>query len=112
MIDDELRATAARLLSEAPCGVVLPAGCGKTHFVAASARAAGDRGKRVLVLTHTPESMRFDGEHEDSRYPPRRRRSPRSTAGRIAWSRHFRVCRHTCVRRKSFGQKCMRRWLV
>lgn len=53
MIDDELRATAARLLSEAPCVVVLPAGCGKTHLVAASARAASDRGKRVLVLTHT-----------------------------------------------------------
>src|SRR5680860_419922 len=53
MVDDELRASALRLLAEAPCVVTLPAGCGKTHLVAASARAASDLGKGVLILTHT-----------------------------------------------------------
>lgn len=53
MVDEELRASASRLLAEAPCVVILPAGCGKTHLVAASARAASDLGKRVLILTHT-----------------------------------------------------------
>jgi len=53
MVDDELRASASRLLAEAPCVVILPAGCGKTHLVAASARVASDLGKRVLILTHT-----------------------------------------------------------
>ncbi len=53
MMTDELRASAAMLLKKAPCVVILPAGCGKTHLVAASAAVAAKDGKRLLLLTHT-----------------------------------------------------------
>jgi hypothetical protein len=44
---------ARRLISDAPCHVVLPAGCGKTEVVASVAAAAWADGQRVLLLTHT-----------------------------------------------------------
>lgn len=52
-MDDELRFTAARVLTSAPCSVELPAGTGKTHLLAAAAALAAGEGKRLLVLTHT-----------------------------------------------------------
>lgn len=48
-----LQAAAAGFIAALPASVVLPAGTGKTHLLAAMASSiAGDKG-RVLVLTHT-----------------------------------------------------------
>lgn len=52
-LSEALRADAARFVTALPASVVLPAGTGKTHLLAATAsEIAGDDG-RVLVLTHT-----------------------------------------------------------
>ena len=53
MIGDDVRDASAALLDQAPCAVVLPAGCGKTQLAAGTAAVAATRNKRVLVLTHT-----------------------------------------------------------
>lgn len=47
------RQQAREILKAAPCRVLLPAGCGKTHTVVCVAREAAAFGKRILVLTHT-----------------------------------------------------------
>lgn len=52
-MDDDLRAQAEVLLESAPCAAILPAGCGKTELVAGTGRVAAQRGKRLLILTHT-----------------------------------------------------------
>lgn len=52
-MDDQLRADAEKLLIRAPGHVVLPAGHGKTHLIAAACAVAQTGEKRVLVLTHT-----------------------------------------------------------
>lgn len=53
MLSEQLRSNASTILEEAPCRIVLPAGCGKTQLVATSAAVAEERGQRLLVLTHT-----------------------------------------------------------
>ncbi|MDA8261839.1 MAG: AAA family ATPase [Actinomycetota bacterium] len=53
MINDDVRGMATHLLDAASCGVVLPAGCGKTQLVAGTAAVAAARNQRLLVLTHT-----------------------------------------------------------
>lgn len=53
MQPSEITKQAGALVEAAPCQVVLPAGCGKTHLAAHAAAAAAASGKSVLVLTHT-----------------------------------------------------------
>lgn len=53
MPPDEAIEQATTLVDNAPCQVVLPAGCGKTQLAANSAAVVVARGGRVLVLTHT-----------------------------------------------------------
>ena len=45
--------TSSEILDNAPCSIILPAGCGKTELVASLAAATQERGSRTLVLTHT-----------------------------------------------------------
>lgn len=53
VLPEALRADAAGFIAALPASVVLPAGTGKTHLLAATAsEIVGDDG-RVLVLTHT-----------------------------------------------------------
>lgn len=52
-MDAELRADAQTILSGLPLALEMPAGTGKTHFVAALAALAVESDERVLVLTHT-----------------------------------------------------------
>jgi len=52
-MDDDLRATAAAIRESMPCSIELPAGAGKTQFVAALAAVTHERGERPLILTHT-----------------------------------------------------------
>lgn len=52
-IPDELAEAATALSQSAPSRVLLPAGCGKTHLLAAAATVKAHQGGRVLVLTHT-----------------------------------------------------------
>lgn len=52
-VPEALQANAAGFIAALPASVILPAGTGKTHLLAATASSiAGDSG-RVLVLTHT-----------------------------------------------------------
>lgn len=74
-MDDDLRALADALLAGAPCTVILPAGCGKTELVAAAGHVAAERGRRLLILTHTHAGVdalrqrlrRFDVKSSDRR---------------------------------------------
>ena len=52
-MDVELRADAEAILAGLPLALEMPAGTGKTHFVAALAALADEAGECVLVLTHT-----------------------------------------------------------
>lgn len=52
-IPDDVAERAIALCESAPARVMLPAGCGKTHLLAATATIRADRDGRVLVLTHT-----------------------------------------------------------
>jgi hypothetical protein len=49
----ELANAVATIQAKAPCAVELPAGCGKTHLVAALAASCGTHEERTLLLTHT-----------------------------------------------------------
>jgi hypothetical protein len=50
---EALRADATGFIAALPASVVLPAGTGKTHLLAATVNEIADAGGRVLVLTHT-----------------------------------------------------------
>lgn len=50
---ETLRADAAGFIAALPASVVLPAGTGKTHLLAATASSIANDSGRVLVLTHT-----------------------------------------------------------
>lgn len=52
-LPEELHADAAGFIAALPASVVLPAGTGKTHLLAATASTIARDGGRVLVLTHT-----------------------------------------------------------
>ncbi|WP_166355165.1 UvrD-helicase domain-containing protein [Phytoactinopolyspora limicola] len=52
-LSDELKADAAGFVSALPASVVMPAGAGKTHLLAATAKHIVTDGRTVLVLTHT-----------------------------------------------------------
>lgn len=52
-LPDALEADAAGFMAALPASVVMPAGTGKTHLLAATARKIALDGGRVLVLTHT-----------------------------------------------------------
>lgn len=52
-ISAELAAKAAAFAAALPASVEMPAGCGKTHLLSATARHIVEGGGRVLVLTHT-----------------------------------------------------------
>lgn len=52
-LSDELKADAAGFIDTLPASVVMPAGAGKTHLLAATAKHIVDGGGKVLVITHT-----------------------------------------------------------
>lgn len=52
-LSEDLRANAAGFIDALPASVVMPAGAGKTHLLAAAAKHVVDRGGKVLVITHT-----------------------------------------------------------
>jgi hypothetical protein len=52
-VTDPLEDVARSFAAALPASVVMPAGAGKTHLLAATARHAVGDGGRVLVLTHT-----------------------------------------------------------
>lgn len=52
-LSDELKADAAGFIDALPAAVVMPAGAGKTHLLAATAKHVVDDGGKVLVITHT-----------------------------------------------------------
>lgn len=52
-LSDELTADAAGFIDALPASVVMPAGAGKTHLLAAAAKHIVDGGGKVLVITHT-----------------------------------------------------------
>jgi hypothetical protein len=52
-LPDELIATADGFISALPASAVMPAGAGKTHMLAATAKQIVGAGGKVLVLTHT-----------------------------------------------------------
>lgn len=52
-LPEALRADAAGFIAALPASVVLPAGTGKTHLLAATASKIAANDGRVLVLTHT-----------------------------------------------------------
>jgi superfamily I DNA/RNA helicase len=52
-LSEELRAESAGFAAALPASVEMPAGAGKTHLVAATARYLVGDGGKVLVLTHT-----------------------------------------------------------
>ncbi len=52
-ISEELASDAAAFAAALPAAVEMPAGAGKTHLLAATAKHIVDDGGRVLVLTHT-----------------------------------------------------------
>jgi hypothetical protein len=52
-LSDELKKDAAGFIDALPASVVLPAGAGKTHLLAAAAKHVVDGGGKVLVITHT-----------------------------------------------------------
>jgi hypothetical protein len=52
-LPESLRVDAAGFIDALPASLVMPAGTGKTHLLAASAWQIADDGGRVLVLTHT-----------------------------------------------------------
>ncbi|PWN04341.1 hypothetical protein DJ010_01475 [Nocardioides silvaticus] len=52
-LSDALRADAEGFIATLPASVTMPAGAGKTHLLAATARVLADAGAKVLVLTHT-----------------------------------------------------------
>jgi hypothetical protein len=52
-LSDELKADAAGFIDALPASVVMPAGAGKTHLLAAAAKHVVDGGGKVLVITHT-----------------------------------------------------------
>jgi AAA domain len=52
-LSGELKADAAGFIDALPASVVMPAGAGKTHLLAASAKHVVDGGGKVLVITHT-----------------------------------------------------------
>ncbi len=52
-LSDELKADAAGFIDALPASVVMPAGAGKTHLLAAVAKHVVDGGGKVLVITHT-----------------------------------------------------------
>jgi superfamily I DNA/RNA helicase len=52
-LPEALRVDAAGFIAALPASVVLPAGTGKTHLLAATASEIVGAGGRVLVLTHT-----------------------------------------------------------
>jgi len=52
-LSDELKADAARFVDALPASVVMPAGSGKTHVLAAAAKHVVVGGGKVLVITHT-----------------------------------------------------------
>lgn len=52
-VPEALRVDAAGFVAALPASVVLPAGTGKTHLLAATASSIAGDGGRVLVLTHT-----------------------------------------------------------
>jgi AAA domain len=53
VMNDALHAAAMAIREAMPCSIELPAGGGKTQYVAALATVAAERGERSLVLTHT-----------------------------------------------------------
>jgi hypothetical protein len=52
-LSDDLKADAAGFIDALPASVVMPAGAGKTHLLAAAAKHVVDGGGKVLVITHT-----------------------------------------------------------
>lgn len=50
---DNLKADAAEFIGALPASVVMPAGAGKTHLLAAAVKHVVDGGGKVLVITHT-----------------------------------------------------------
>lgn len=52
-LSDELTADAAGFIDALPASVVMPAGAGKTHLLAAAAKNVVEGGGKVLVITHT-----------------------------------------------------------
>jgi hypothetical protein len=52
-LSDEMRSDAAGFVSELPASIVMPAGAGKTHLLAATAKHVVDNDGKVLVLSHT-----------------------------------------------------------
>lgn len=49
----DLKADAAGFIDALPASVIMPAGAGKTHLLAAAAKHVVDSGGKVLVITHT-----------------------------------------------------------
>jgi hypothetical protein len=52
-LSDALRADAAGFVDALPASVVMPAGTGKTHLLAAASKHVAGGGGKVLVITHT-----------------------------------------------------------
>lgn len=52
-LSGELKADAAGFIDALPASVVMPAGAGKTHLLAAAAKHVVNGGGKVLVITHT-----------------------------------------------------------
>ena len=52
-LSDELKADAAGFIDALPASVVMPAGAGKTHLLAAATKHVVEGGGKVLVITHT-----------------------------------------------------------
>lgn len=52
-LSDELRSDAAGFVSALPASIVMPAGAGKTHLLAATGKHVVANDGKVLVLTHT-----------------------------------------------------------
>lgn len=52
-LSDELKKDAAGFIDALPASVVMPAGAGKTHLLAAAAKHVVDGGGNVLAITHT-----------------------------------------------------------
>ncbi len=52
-LSDQLKADAAGFIDALPASVVMPAGAGKTHLLAAASKHVALGGGKVLVITHT-----------------------------------------------------------
>ena len=53
VLSEELKADAAKFVDALPASVVMPAGAGKTHLLAAAAKHVVDNDGKVLIITHT-----------------------------------------------------------